>query len=289
MVRQRLPGGQRRERQRRRCHVGERLRLGGQADGGHDHVLGGRAIPVEVDQADHLIAHGQAGDAVPEAGHGARHLMGRYDRRPVGTVPGGPLQIPGQLREGNRRGVHGDERLARPGGRRRRLLVDQLPGPAASMRPQRHHSAHRGSSSVPAIGYRAFWPEPGQGPGAAIIFLMPHKPELQSLPESVTHPKLVTCHTKRGNSGTRRSPGAGPRRRGPGRPVRLGGSAGAAHRRDVPVRRHPALAGRRAVQHRQPGWWAFWPGWKRAAVRWVAAAGTPATLRDRAGARGRCR
>ena len=39
----------------------------------------------------------------------------------------------------------------------------------------------------------------------------------------------------------------------------------------------------------EPGWWAFWPGWKRAAVRWVAAAGTPATLRDRARARGRCR
>ena len=163
MVRQRLPGGQRRKRQRRRRHVGERLRLGGQAGGGHDHVLGGGAIAVEVDQADHLIAHGQAGHAVPEAGHGARHLMGRYDRRPVLTVPGGPLQIPGQLREGDRRGVYGDERLARPGGRRRCLFVDQLFGSAASMRPQRHHGAHRGPSSVPAIGLQAFLAEPGQG------------------------------------------------------------------------------------------------------------------------------
>jgi LuxR family transcriptional regulator, maltose regulon positive regulatory protein len=35
--------------------VGDRRRLSGQAGGRHDHVLGGRAIPVEVDQADHLI------------------------------------------------------------------------------------------------------------------------------------------------------------------------------------------------------------------------------------------
>jgi hypothetical protein len=41
--------------------------------GGHDHVFGGRAVPVEVDQADHLIVHGQVGDA--ETGHRARHLM----------------------------------------------------------------------------------------------------------------------------------------------------------------------------------------------------------------------
>ena len=207
MVRQRLPGGQRRERQRRRCHVGERLWLGGQAGGGHDHVLGSRAIPVEIDQADHLIAHGQAGHAVPEAGHGARHLMGRYDRRPVGTVPGGPLQIPGQLREGDRRGVHGDERLARPGGRRRRLLVDQLVRPAASMRPQRHHGAHRRPPSVPAIGCRPF--SPSQARGLCRDHLA-HAPEARA---SVTHLKLVTCHTKRGNSGTRRSPvtWAGPR------------------------------------------------------------------------------
>ena len=163
MVRQRLPGGQRRERERRGLHVGHRRRLGGQAGGGHDHVLGGRAIPVEVDQADHLVPHGQADDAGPEAGHGARHLMGRYDRRPVLTVPGGPLQIPGQLREGDRRGVHGDDRLARPGGRRRCLFVDQLLGSAASMRPQRHHGAHRGPSSVPAIGYRPFWPSQARG------------------------------------------------------------------------------------------------------------------------------
>jgi hypothetical protein len=51
------------------------MRLGGQAGGGHDHVLDGRAVPVEVDQADHLIAHGQVGDGGAETGHRARHLM----------------------------------------------------------------------------------------------------------------------------------------------------------------------------------------------------------------------
>ena len=82
--------------------------------------------------------------------------MRRYDRRPVGTVPGDPRLIPGQLRERDRRGMHGDERLARPGGRRRRLLVNQLLGSAASMRPQRHHDAHRGPPSAPAAGFRPY-------------------------------------------------------------------------------------------------------------------------------------
>jgi Transposase/zinc-finger of transposase IS204/IS1001/IS1096/IS1165 len=127
----------------------------------------------------------------------ARHLMGRYDRRPVLPVPGGPLQIPGQLRKGDRRCVHGDEHLARPGGRRRRLLVDQLLGPAASMRPQRHHGAHRGPSSDPATGYRPFWPRQARRSGAAIIFPMPQKPELQS-------------HLKIAASASDRGPGARP-------------------------------------------------------------------------------
>jgi hypothetical protein len=38
--------------------VGQRLRLGSKAAAGHDHVFGGGAIVVEVDQADHLIACG---------------------------------------------------------------------------------------------------------------------------------------------------------------------------------------------------------------------------------------
>ena len=116
VVHQCLPGGQRRERQRRGLYVGDRIRLGGKAGGGHDHVFGGRAVPVEVDRADHLIAHGQVGDAAAETGHRARHLMRRYDRCPVRAVTGGPRQVPGQLREGNRCSVYGNGRLAQPGG-----------------------------------------------------------------------------------------------------------------------------------------------------------------------------
>ena len=44
-------------------------------------------------------------------------------------------------------------------------------------------------------------------------------------------------------------------------------------RRDVPVRRHPGLAGVPGwFSTAEPGRWAFWPAWKRAAARLAAIA-----------------
>ena len=59
-----MPGGQRRERQGRGLGVRDRAGLGGQLPGRNDDVLGGRAVPVELDQAKDLIADADAGYAV---------------------------------------------------------------------------------------------------------------------------------------------------------------------------------------------------------------------------------
>ena len=42
-------------------------------------------------------------------------LSPSLDLKTVRAVTGAPRQVPGQLREGNRRGVHGNERLAQAG------------------------------------------------------------------------------------------------------------------------------------------------------------------------------
>lgn len=61
---------------------------------------------------------------------------------------------------------------------------------------------------------------------------------------------------------------------GPRRQVRDRCAAGpATHRRDVPVRRDAgAVRGAGLFTTAGPGRWAFWPGWKRAAIRWAAVA-----------------
>jgi hypothetical protein len=109
-------------------------------------VVGGRAVAVESGQAEDLIADGDVCDAVGDLGDRAGHLVRGDDRRPVAAFPGGPAQVPGQLGEGDRGGVHGDKGFARPGRRYRGLLVDELFGSAAGMRAQRHHRVHQGTS-----------------------------------------------------------------------------------------------------------------------------------------------
>ncbi len=139
VVDQRLPRGQRRQRQGGRFDVRDRSGSGREVGGGQRDVLRRRPVAVEVDQPVDLLIDRYAAGAGAEADDRARHLVGRDGRRAVPAVARRPGLVPGQFREGDRGGVHLDQGLARPGFRGRGLLVDELLGSAAGMRSQRHH------------------------------------------------------------------------------------------------------------------------------------------------------
>jgi hypothetical protein len=143
VVDQRLPGGQRGKRQGGGLGMRGGHGLGREVGGRDGHVVGRGAVPVELDQPEHLVAGRHAGDARPQGPDCTGHLVRGNDRRAVPAVARGPGQVPGQLGEGNSPGVHGDQRLPRAGRRLRGRLVDELLRPAACMRPQRHHRRHR--------------------------------------------------------------------------------------------------------------------------------------------------
>ncbi len=139
VVDQRLPRGQRRQRQGRRFHVRDRSGSGREMRGRHGDVLRRRPVAVEVDQPVDVLADRYAAGARTEADDCARHLVGRDGRRAVPAVQRHPGLVPGQFRERDRGRAHLDEGLAWPGHGGRGLLVDELLGSAPGMRSQRHH------------------------------------------------------------------------------------------------------------------------------------------------------
>src|SRR5258705_9280305 len=85
----------------------------GDVGGGDGGVLGGGTIAAEVDQRAHLVANLDVGDVGSERGDGATDLVGGDDRRAVSPVPNAPGLVPGELGEGDRCRVHGEQHLAR--------------------------------------------------------------------------------------------------------------------------------------------------------------------------------
>ena len=122
------------------------------------HVAGGGPVPVERDEAVHLLPDGQATRVLAQPANNAGHLVRGDDRRAVPAVPGGPRQVPGQLGERDAGRMHLHQGLARPRYRDRGLLEYQL------FRPPRAcaRSAIIVAGTVTAIPLLR--PDPGRDP-----------------------------------------------------------------------------------------------------------------------------
>src|SRR6478609_10724512 len=124
--------------------------LAGQVGGGGGDVLGGRAGPVETDQAVDLVAGSPAVD--PRA-------RGRHHPGQVMAGDGGPALRPGQLVGRDRGGAHLHEQFSRP----RIGDGDRLAGQAGRVGVRCAHGEHRADgivngSVLPVVGARS----PGQ-------------------------------------------------------------------------------------------------------------------------------
>jgi hypothetical protein len=161
VVEQRLPGGQRGHGHRRGLLVRRPARLERETLFGHAHVLRCGSVAVEVDHPVDLVAdleRGTAGRLLHDPGD----LVRGNDRSAIRAVLAGPGLIPAELREGDRRGMNAHEDLALRRHRFGRLLVNQLFGPAAAVRSQRHHRVHR----LPPCGFASWGAR--SGPRVAI-------------------------------------------------------------------------------------------------------------------------
>ena len=153
LVRQRLPGRERGQGQRGGLSVGYRARPACQVGRRSWHVVGSGSVPVERDEAVHLLPSGQAGRVLAQHANNPGHLVRGNDRRAVPAIPGGPGRVPGQLGKRNARRVHLHQGLARPRHRDRGLLEYQLLWPAAGVRTQCHHRGRDRHGLTPCLHY----------------------------------------------------------------------------------------------------------------------------------------
>ena len=127
---QRLPGGERAERNGGGRQMIHRGGLGGQVGGGGGDVLGGGAGAVETDQAVDLVAGLPAVGVRAGRGHDPRHVM---------AGDGGPALRPGQFVGRDRGGADLHEQFPRP----RIGDGDALTGQAGRIGVRCAHGAHR--------------------------------------------------------------------------------------------------------------------------------------------------
>ena len=142
VVEQRLPRSEPGLRDGRGFDEVERRRLRRQAAHFDLDVLGGPAVAVAVDQAEHFVADRHAGGAVSERDHDARPLVGRDPPPPLMSVAIGRKR-PHQLGRGETGGAHLHERVADRGLGIGSVFVDEAIDALDALRVLDAHSLHR--------------------------------------------------------------------------------------------------------------------------------------------------
>ena len=142
VVEQRLPRRERGLRDGGGFDEVDRRRLRRQAANLDGHVLGGPAVAVPVDEAEHLVAHRHAGGAVAERDHDARPLVGRDPPPPVMSGAIG-RERPQQLGRGEAGGAHLHECVADRGLGIGGVLVDEAVDALEALRFLEANGLHR--------------------------------------------------------------------------------------------------------------------------------------------------